>query len=137
VELFYTPAITLPFSTFNEIYATEPFQSVGFTGSFTVYPFKTPALGLGLMPFWNFLATEIHLKSRYTHIAGSHLFAAWQIRPEGKSVYIHLRIGAGLTYFSSRFDFNEGLDITNHTAWNPSFHAGVSLQSRLSGPLFF
>jgi hypothetical protein len=137
VELFYAPAITLPFSEFNEIYSTDPFQPIGFTGNFTVYPFKNPALGLGLTPFWHFLATEIHLKSRYTHIAGSHLFAAWQIRPAGKPVYIHIRIGGGFTYFSSRFDFNEGLDITEQAAWNPSLNAGLSLQSRLSGPLFF
>jgi hypothetical protein len=137
VELFYAPCVTLPFSDFNEIYATEPFQAVGFTGNFSVYPFKAFALGLGLSPFWNFLSTEIHLKSRYTHVAGSHLFLVWQIQPAKKPVYINIRAGAGFTYFSSRFDFNEGLDITEQNAWNPSLNVGLSLQSRLSGPLFF
>jgi hypothetical protein len=137
LELFYTPFIALPFSNFNDIYFTEPFQPIGFTGDFTVYPFKAIRLGLGLSPFWNFLATEIRLKSRYTHVTGSHMFAAWQIQPTGKSVYINVRIGGGFTYLFSRFDFNEGLDTTNHAAWNPSLNAGVSLQSRLRGPLFF
>ncbi|MDR2662555.1 MAG: hypothetical protein LBC31_06110 [Treponema sp.] len=133
--LFYAPIITLPFSDFNEIYSTAPFQGVGFAAYAGVYPFTNDALGLGVSAFWNFLTTEIHTKSRYTHIAGGHLFAAWRIRP-GKGIAVNIRAGGGVSYISSRFDFNGGLDMTDQAAWNPSLSAGVSLQGRLSGSLF-
>jgi hypothetical protein len=136
LELFYTPLITLVFSDFNEIYSTAPFQPVGFMVRFTAHPFKSSLWGLGLAPYWNFLASEIHLKSRYTHVMGGHIFSAWRIQPGGKDLYITIRAGGGLTYLSSRFDFNEGEDIEEHNAWNPSASLGVSLQSRLIGPLF-
>jgi hypothetical protein len=135
LELFYTPLITLSFSDFNEIYTTDPFQPVGFALRFTAHPFAGSAWGLGLTPFWNFLATELYLKSRYTHITGVHLFAAWR-QPVKRDMYINIRAGGGLTYISSRFDFNEGLDITTQAAWNPSASIGISFQGRLSGSLF-
>ncbi|MDR1106059.1 MAG: hypothetical protein LBL44_06860 [Treponema sp.] len=136
LELFYTPLITLPFSDFNEIYSTNPFQPVGFTIRFAAHPFDNPAWGLGAAPFWNFLTTEIHSRSRYTHIAGGHLFAAWRIQPPRRDMYITIRAGGGMTYLSSRFDFNEGLDVVKQATWNPSVSIDVSIQSRLTGPLF-
>jgi hypothetical protein len=135
LEFFYTPLITLSFSGFNEIYTTDLFQPVGFAARFTVHPFADPAWGLGLTPFWNFLATELHQKSRYTHVAGGHFFAVWR-QPIKRDMYINIRAGGGLTYIYSRFDFNEGLDITTQAAWNPSANIGVSFQGRLGGPLF-
>jgi hypothetical protein len=136
LELIYSPLITLPFTSFNEIYATEPFQRVGFTMRFAAHPFENSALGFGAAASWNFLSTEIHTKSRYTHIAGGNLFGVWRIQPAGRSISVNIRIGGGLSYLSSRFDFNSGLDITNHAAWNPSVNAGVSLQSRFGASLF-
>ncbi|MDR1618150.1 MAG: hypothetical protein LBS06_03775 [Treponema sp.] len=136
LELFYTPLVTLSFSSFNEIYATEPFQPVGFAARFSFHPFKDPAWGFGLAPFWNFLSTEIYSKSRYTHISGGHLFAVWRIRPTKREAYITVRAGGGYSYVSSRFDFNDGLDIKNQYTGNPSAIIGVSFQGRLSGSLF-
>jgi hypothetical protein len=138
LETLFTPLITLPFSSFNEIYTTDPFQPVGFSIRFTTYPFKRVAgtFGLGIMPFWNFLATEIYLKSRYTHLTGGQFFIAYQMRPFGGGITVNIRGGGGMTYISSRFDFNEGIDITTQGAWNPSANIGVSLQSSIGGALF-
>jgi hypothetical protein len=139
LELFYAPVITLPFSSFNEIYSTDPFQPVGFAVHFTAFPFESgvfTALGFGATASWNFLATEIHAKSRYTHISGGQLFAIWRIQPAGDGMFISVRAGGGASYVSSRFDFNDGQDVTNQAAWNPSGSVSVSLQGRLGGSLF-
>jgi hypothetical protein len=139
LELFYAPIITLPFSSFNEIYSTDPFQPVGFAMYFTASLFESgalKALDFGAAASWNFLATEIHLKSRYTHIGGGQLFAAWQIQPAGKGFSVNIRAGVGAAYIFSRFDFNDGLDTTDQAAWNPSASAGISLRGRLGGSIF-
>jgi hypothetical protein len=136
LDMLYAPFITLTFSNFNDIYATAPFQPVGFVIRFTVYPLKDPGWGFGLEPSWNFLSSEIHDKSRYTHIGAGHLFVIRRFRPGGRDLYINIRAGGGISCISSRFDFNAGLDIDRRIAWNPSVNIGVSMQSRISGSLF-
>jgi hypothetical protein len=136
LELLYAPLITLTFSNFNDIYATAPFQPVGFVVRFTVHPLKDPHWGFGLEPSWNFLSSEIHDKSRYTHVGVGHLFVVRLFRPGWRDLYINIRAGGGISCISSRFDFNSGLDIDRRISWNPSASISVSLQSRISGSLF-
>ncbi|MDR1895065.1 MAG: hypothetical protein LBQ61_10345 [Spirochaetales bacterium] len=132
METLYAPLAALPFSDFNEIYFTGPFQPAGFSLSLALYPARTPsAWGIGLESFWNFLAAEGRQASRYTHLTGAHLFAARRLR-FGGNLTLHIRLGGGMTYLSSHFDFNSGQTTLDQGAWNPSAGFSLSLQGGLN-----
>ena len=128
LEIVFQPIIILPFSDFNEIYATSPVQPLGFALRFSVMPLITEygVFGLEFSPSWNYLANDILITSRYTHIINTHLSVIWQIRPFNRSSAINTRLGIGLTYLKSRFDFDEGRNVHNLGAWNSSITIGVS-----------
>ena len=138
LEILYQPLIVLPFSDFNEIYATSPIQPLGFALRFSVMPYSTPAgvFGLELSPSWNFLANDILVTSRYTHIINTHISLLWQIRPFSRNSALNFRLGGGFVYISSHFGFNQQVSVVNVKAWNPSVAVGVSFISFLNKQLF-
>ena len=128
LELHWSPLFILPFSDFNEIYASSPVQPLGFSVRFAWLPLVTASgtFGLELIPSWNYLANDILHNSRYTHIVNGQAAAFWQIRPFGRSTAFLFRAGGGLSYVQSRFDFNDGRKIERLAGWNPSALAGAS-----------
>jgi hypothetical protein len=89
-----------------------------------------------ILPSWNFLANDILHTSRYTHIFSTHISLVWQIRPFSQGTALDFRFGGGLSYISSRFVFNDGLETDNLKAWNPSIIGGVSFLNFLNKSLF-
>jgi hypothetical protein len=138
LEALLSPLIVLPFSEFNEIYATSPVQPVGVVFRLAALPFKTPAgvFGVELIPAWNYMANDILHKSRYTHIFSGHAAFLWQTRPFNQRTAINVRGGGGLSYINSRFVFNDGLDSDKLDAWNPSVFVGASFVWFINKSLF-
>ena len=131
LELVFQPLIILPFSDFNEIYATSPVQPLGFALRLAVMPFVTRAgvIGFELSPSWNYMANDILITSRYTHILNGQFSLIWQIRPFSRNSAFTFRLGGGVALIRSRFDFDEGREVTNLGAWNPTASAGLSFIS--------
>jgi hypothetical protein len=138
LEALAAPLIILPFSDFNEIYSTSTVQPLGAALRFSVLPLVTGAgtFGIEILPAWNYLANDILHTSRYTHILGGHVSFVWQIRPFSRNTALDFRIGGGMTYISSRFVFNDGLDTDELDAWNPSLIGGISFVVFLNKSLF-
>jgi hypothetical protein len=138
LEMLAAPIIILPFSDFNEIYATSTVQPLGLALRFSVLPLVTKAgtFGIDILPAWNYLANDILHTSRYTHILSGHGSFVWQIRPFSRNTALDFRIGGGMTYISSRFVFNDGLDTDELDAWNPSMIGGLSFVVFLNKSLF-
>jgi hypothetical protein len=138
LEVLYQPLIILPFSEFNEIYATSPLQPLGFALRFSLMPLVTTigVFGVELSPSWNYLANDILVTSRYTHILNGHLSLVWQIRPFSRHNGLNFRLGGGMSYVKSRFDFNEGRQVENVKTWNPSVALGISFISFLNKQVF-
>ena len=138
LEALSMPLVILPFSEFNEIYATSPIQLLGISLRFTALPLRTGAgiFGLDFTTSWNYLANDILHSSRYTNILNLQLSAVWQIRPFSQKTALDFRIGGGLNYIHSRFDFNDGRISENLDSWNASLNAGLSLVFFLNKSLF-
>jgi hypothetical protein len=138
LELLLAPIIILPFSSFNEIYSTDPIQPLGAAIRFSILPFVTKhgTFGFDILPSWNFLANDILHNSRYTHIVSVHGSVVWQIRPISRNTALNFRAGFGMSHISSRFDFNDGRDIENMAAWNPSIIVNAAFLKFLSNSLF-
>jgi hypothetical protein len=128
MELVSVPLVILPFGEFNEIFTTSPIQVLGFAFRLTLLPLNTDFgdFGLEFMPSWNYLANDILHTSRYTHFLNTHLSLLYQIRPFSRSSALNFRLGGGFSYIKSRFEFNDGLDSSSISAWNPSFLMEVS-----------
>lgn len=138
LEALAAPIIILPFTDFNEIYSTAPIQPLGLAIRFSVLPFvfKYGTFGFDFLPSWNFLANDILHNSRYTHVVSAHVSAVWQIRPFSRNTALDFRVGLGLSYISSRFDFNDGINVENLAAVNPSILVNVSFLKFLGDSLF-
>ena len=138
LELHFSPLIILPFSDFNEIYSSSPVQPLGFSARFAYLPFALDigTFGLELIPSWNYLANDILHNSRYTHILSGQAAVFWQIRPFGRTTALLFRLGGGMSYVNSRFDFNDGRQMENLAAWNPSAMAGFSFLFFLNKSLY-
>jgi hypothetical protein len=138
LEVLAAPVIILPFSDFNEIYSTSTVQPLGAALRFSALPLVTKAgtFGIDILPSWNYLANDILHTSRYTHIFSGHLSFVWQIRPFNRNTALDFRVGGGMTYISSRFVFNDGMDTDELDAWNPSVIGGVSFVMFLNKSLF-
>ncbi|MDR2476402.1 MAG: autotransporter outer membrane beta-barrel domain-containing protein [Treponema sp.] len=138
LEALAMPLVTLPFSEFNEIYATSPIQPLGTSLRFTALPWRTGVgiFGLDFMTSWNYLANDVLYRSRYTNILNLQLSAVWQTRPFSRNTALDFRIGGGLNYIHSRFDFNDGRISENLDSWNASLNAGLSLVFFITKSLF-